>query len=229
MKCPHCTEELGLDNRCINPACSYFNKIVDSSYTENKFNNNDFNIYSGSNYSYMSENDYVSDEELITFIGKRNTYYYNKYISKAKNENIFISWNWPSFFLGMYWLLYRKLYLVAAVLIIFTISLSNQFEDGIPWLIFFGIRILLAMFANNIYLKNSIRKISKLKNKFMPMNSFEFQSMLQRKGGVSFAAPIILLVLYIIVIIIALIAFIFFTTQLGPVDHYVPNLPTYEF
>ena len=31
MNCPHCQEALGLNNICINPACSYFGTIIKSS------------------------------------------------------------------------------------------------------------------------------------------------------------------------------------------------------
>ena len=69
-------------------------------------------------------NDPVSEEELRTFIAKRADYYlykFKKFLNRGTNS-FAVTWNWPAFFLGFIWMLYRKMYLwtLIAFLIAFT-------------------------------------------------------------------------------------------------------------
>ena len=81
--------------------------IKDINKSTNKTNDNNYNI---------------SREEFAAFIGSHNIDYYLDYIHKMKNNNNFLSWNWSCFFLSSYWLLYRKLYALATILIVFNIG-----------------------------------------------------------------------------------------------------------
>ena len=255
MKCPHCQEELGLNDICINPSCSYFGAIINSSEksdlndTENNLNNNldNKNNYNNESNSYISNNtntkfnntnlnskfnntnanfnnthtnranynidneninktnntsfntsDNISKEEFAAFIGSNNTNYYLDYTDKMNKNTNFISWNWACFFLGTYWLLYRKLYAAAAIFFVVTIG-TSLLIPGVSSLL---LRILLAMFANAIYLNYSARTIKSVKTVIANLSATQYINRLHKKGGVNLAAPFILVGIYILIIVI---------------------------
>lgn len=264
MKCPHCQEELGLNDICINPACSYFGIIINSSgksdlndtennldnknsytnesnsYTSNtittttnpKFNNtnlnssfnnthtnrNNYNIDNESINNTNSTSDNISKEEFAAFISSHNTNYYLDYTDKIKTNNKFLSWNWACFFLGPYWLLYRKLYAFAAILLVVNISSSLL----IPGAFSFIIRIVLSMFANAIYLNHAIREISTVKTIIGDSSTTQYINTLHKKGGVNLVAPLILISVYILVIVIIFAVFLF-STGIAPHNFSSPS------
>jgi len=268
MKCPHCQEELGFNDICINPACSYFGTKIEfsekshlnstennldnknsyntepNSYASNnnnnnnnnnKFNNNPkFNNNTNENYNsinnpdniqslnkdnYTSNN--ISKEEFAAFIGSNNTNYYLDYTDKMKNNNKFLSWNWPCFFLGPYWLLYRKLYALAAILLAVNVSLSLLIPGAFSLLI----RIVLSMFANAIYLNHSERKIKTVKTIIANLSAAQYINRLNKKGGVNLAAPFILIAIYILIFIII---FAVYLSRTGIVPHNFSS-PSYSY
>lgn len=239
MKCPHCQEELGLNNICINPVCSYFSSTIESS--ENSHLNADENTanteikssdslnlnknINNSNNDYLNEetinrindkshniydHNNISIDELAAFIGSNNTNHYLKYIDKMHRNSKFISWNWPSFFLGPYWLLYRKVYDLAFILTALTITFSLVFDSGMPGILLLIVRITLALFANAIYLNVCKRKIKTVKAGIKNLSTTQYIEKLHKKGGVTLVAPLILAGIYIVVVIISIIAFMLF-------------------
>ena len=53
-------------------------------------------------------------------VGPRGQDFYMPYFQRAHQRGYAaISWNWPVFFVGFFWFLYRKLYLWAALVFIF--------------------------------------------------------------------------------------------------------------
>ena len=260
MKCPHCQEELGLNDICINPSCSYFGAIINSSeksdlndlnnnlnynsdnnldnknnynnesnsYTSSntntnaniKFNNNNNNFnpkfnntspnfnnthtnidnesINKTNNASFSNSNTISKEEFAAFIGSNNTNYYLDYTDKMNKNTNFISWNWACFFLGTYWLLYRKLYAAAAIFFVVTIG-TSLLIPGVSSLL---LRILLAMFANAIYLNYSARTIKSVKTVIANLSATQYINRLHKKGGVNLAAPFILVGIYILIIVI---------------------------
>lgn len=255
MKCPHCQEELGLNNICINPACSYFSTTIQSSENSNlsnkKININNTEINLGNNlnneninslnaYNYKSDtnspnsynngdytnngtinkitdnshniydNNNISIEELAAFIGSNNTNYYLKYVNKMHSNSKFTSWNWPCFFLGSYWLLYRKVYSLGVILIALNFMSSLIFDSGIPAILALTIRIILTLFANTIYLNTCKHKIKTIKANIKNLSTTQYINKLREKGGVTWVAPLVLVGIYMIVVIISIITFILF-------------------
>jgi hypothetical protein len=237
VKCPHCEEELGLNNICINPVCSYFGTEIKFS-TDSDRNNikNDTQNYSNikttasnsfeythrysdknsqtynnidkqSTDNYFKGNNCISKEELTTFIGN-NANYYLKYIGKIRTNNKFSSWNWPCFFLNSYWLLYRKLYLPAAILIGINFASSKILGHKTYLFFILMLRIIVTIFANSIYLNHCKQKITKIKASMSSLSEIQYSQYLRKlrkKGGVSLAAPIFLLIVSILVTIIYII------------------------
>lgn len=248
MKCPHCQEDLGLNNICINPMCSYFSTTIDSPENSNLNNNKsinnaeinldnnlnnkntnnsnpyNFNNYTNSNNSYDNSDTYlnnqtvnkttdnphniydhnkISIEELAAFIGSNNTNYYLKYVNKMHSNSKFTSWNWPCFFLGPYWLLYRKVYALAFILIALTFTSSLIFDSAIPTILSLIIRITLTLFANAIYLNTCKRKIKTIKINIKNLSTTQYINKLHQKGGVTLAVPLITAAIYAIIMIIS--------------------------
>lgn len=270
MKCPHCQEELGLNNICINPVCSYFSRTIESSEnshltntkninnTEINLGNNlnnknisnsnshNFNTNANSNNSYnhdgylnketsntindKSHNIYdhnnISIEELAAFIGSNNTNYYLKYINKMHSNSKFISWNLPCFFLGSYWLLYRKVYSLGFILLTLNLIFSLIFDSGTTVIIALIIRIKLTLFANSIYLNVCKYKIKTVKADIKSLSTTQYINRLHKKGGVTLAVPLITAVIYAIIMIIS--AAIIFISSLSdnPADF---SSPYYQY
>lgn len=136
----------------------------------------------------------ISDLELIHFIGNKNTeYYFEKFKANETKKN-FASWNWASFFLGTYWLLYRKLYkwFIGVLLVkLFGTLLISTFSSTLATIFDLAIMILLGVYGNCIYVYSSKKKISSLKSFFTKFgNSTEA---IKENGGTNLVAPLVLL------------------------------------
>jgi Tfp pilus assembly protein PilE len=101
-------------------------------------------------------------------IGPKNTDYYLDYFLKADAKGkAGASWNWPAFFVTFYWMLYRKLWVPAAVyffapaLAIVTagvlgtiLELSGDASAALIFLVAVAVvYVLPAMYANRLYYK----------------------------------------------------------------------------
>ncbi len=103
---------------------------------------------------------------------------------EIQNEN---TWNWPAFFFGEYWMLFRKMYLysfltgivdllITAFLLSALISLKSNPESfsAIHWItliVHILIKIMLGMYGNRLYyrvVKNRIHKGYHLLRKYRP-------------------------------------------------------------
>jgi hypothetical protein len=97
----------------------------------------------------------VTEEEFSSFIGKNA----ENYIRKFRKFNVdgvdkfALTWNWPAFFFGFWWLLYRKLYVWALISFLLLI---------IPYWFFLSSFVYGAI-ANYIYYKHVKKKITQKK------------------------------------------------------------------
>lgn len=64
------------------------------------------------------------------------------------------TWHWPAFFVGFWWLLYRKMYLWALVCLV---MLAIPYSNVAAW-------IALAIGANYLYYRHAKNKIRAVKN-----------------------------------------------------------------
>lgn len=263
MKCQHCEEELGLNNTCINPTCSYFGTTIKSSENTNDIekdsdksngynstsnadnsnispnfnngydnrinydNNQSIDIYTNIYSNQYNDDNNISTQEFVAFIGNHKTNYYIDLIPKMEHNNKFLSWNWSCFLLAPYWLLYRKLYALAAVLIVLGTGSSILFHSKISIILMLIIRIILSIFANAIYINNSKRKIRNIKMNINNLSTTQYINRLHKKGGVNSIAPIILLVLYMIITMFFIVSIFLFTSVPHPYDNF--SAPSYYF
>jgi len=125
----------------------------------------------------------ITETDFINFIGKNS----HKYVPKFTWFNIkgvdkfSITWHWPAFFVGAWWMLYRKRYLWALVAFLL---------NFIPFINLLA-RIAWGMTGNYIYYKHSKRKILKVKASQPPSISISLREIGGVNGWVPIVAPIL--------------------------------------
>lgn len=156
------------------------------------------NNIAGNTASYTtnkSDNRNISDGDYIAFIGNNA----DKYIATFKKFNIAgvesftPTWHWPAFFVSLWWMLYRKMYLWA--LAAFVISC-------IPYLGFIGM-IVWGITGNYLYYKHVSSKIRALRD-INPQG--DLSTTLSQIGGVNkwvVAVAIVLTIIGIVVVIMS--------------------------
>ncbi len=178
---------------------------------------NDDDQGSESIYRTPTSNTSISsgDDLMATFVGPKNAHYYEQVFAKFERGGGSLSWNWPSFFVTWFWLLYRKMYmwwllywfglpitmvLVSAVVAAFASpELGALFYYGGYVLVAF---ILLPMYANKLYYNHAKRKVAKMAATTL---SEEQQALeLARTGGTSGA--IMIVVPFVLIALIGILA-----------------------
>jgi Tfp pilus assembly major pilin PilA len=152
-----------------------------------------------------------SADEFRSFIGKNAGYYITKFkkFESDRSDKIQVTWNWPAFFFGFWWFIYRRLYLSALFVfainlmpfctrLIFDISTSNILG------IVFGLLLMIiwGASANYIYYKRAKKKIAEIENLY-PI-TITRHAELARTGGVNRIAIVLPLTIAIIGIIAAI-------------------------
>ena len=224
MKCPHCQEELGINNICINPTCSYFGaEITDSEIsninnnatnTTNKnhnISNNKLNTTNSSNNTYNQNNttikksnigpniNDISNEEFLAFFGDKNSEFYLRQVNTYRLNTKFTNWNWSSFFLTFYWLLYRKLYGIAFGYL--AIDIITSFLGPASLIL----RIVLGFYGNNIYLKAAEKKIRGIRQLNNNISGEEYLMKIREQGGTNIIAPLAFIFVFIVIILIIIV------------------------
>ncbi len=131
-------------------------------------------------------------DEFMQALIQNNIYYYDQKFSMMNMSGKSIAWNWASFFLSAYWMVYRKMYLNTLYLVL--ISWAITFICFIPvvgWfiggLMAIALWVCMGMYGNAIY-KNHIEK------KYDECSALEYDHRKQEcvgKGGTSAGAVVI--------------------------------------
>ncbi len=220
MFCEKCGHEIGIDMKCNNPLCEsnredFSLKEPEGSESLDKpsFSSDDFNkgqnanSYHQNTYRSTINNDVITSDEFIAFVGVKNTEYYLEKWERYQDNEKFSSWNWAAFFLEIYWLLYRKMYTVAGI--VFAINFASYFILGpIAPTISLVLRIGIGVYANQIYIKDSLTKITNIKKFSRNLNSDALYLRLNTNGGTNLVAPLILFGITAFLIIISILIFI---------------------
>lgn len=142
-----------------------------------------------------------SEEDYIAFIGQNADRYIQKFRSFRVGgiDNFAFTWHWPAFFLGFWWMLYRKLYLWA--LVSFVVAL-------IPYVGFLGM-VLWGLTGNYIYYRHVTDKIRALRQ-IQP--HADLKMTLSQIGGVNRWVAVVAVLLVLLVLMMAL-ALSLFTSQ----------------
>lgn len=158
---------------------------------------------------HISNNENYTQEELSLFLEKNQSYYLEKFnlIEKTGDKK---AWNWCSFLIGGYWMLYRKMYVQAIIYII-----ANLILGCIPfigWALSLALCVGLGIFGNSIYLDHIKKTFSEIGFADSNMRS----TLINKKGGTNLVLPILLAVIPVIIGIIASI----FIGVMGSMSYY---------
>jgi hypothetical protein len=171
------------------------------------------------------------DEDLVAFIGNNSDTYLRKFRKFNMNgtDNFGVTWHWPAFFLGFWWMLYRKLYLWALLAFVLALIPGVSFIAWITWgmtanyialLAFvlalipgvsFIVWITWGMTANYIYYKYAKKKIAELRTSYPSSN---ITSTLVHIGGVNRWVAV-LGVIFVFVAVAGIIAAILIPALVG--------------
>lgn len=137
---------------------------------------------------HISNNESYTQDELSLFLEKNQSYYLEKFnlIEKTGDKK---AWNWCSFLIGGYWMLYRKMYVQAIIYII-----ANLILGCIPfigWILTVILWVCAGIFANSLYLDH-------IKNTFIQIacaDSNMRSILINKKGGTNLVLPIVLAII----------------------------------
>jgi hypothetical protein len=112
---------------------------------------------------------FISDPDLPTFIGPNAAYYQERWRRGfAKKQTLarmsmMASWNWAAFFLSIPWMLWRRMYGMAAVL--FIAVLVVQVMEIVSGTSYSGLMVAFAfltgLYANGWYFQHAVAKLHK--------------------------------------------------------------------
>lgn len=203
MQCTNCGQENSRDTQF----CSNCEQRLDNAHAQTPPPLTPVNIAKAAqNVPHVSPSDSENADTLLAaFIGEKyDSYYREKWfknhvptLDKDITKMNIQSFNVAGFFLGMFWLCYRKMY-IAAALIMFAITVIDllmmyvlgmeryntlgQSTFVIVWIVMTGI------LGNYLYFDHSVRQIQKTTSITSDPNSIREQ--LAKKGGTSWAGAI---------------------------------------
>jgi hypothetical protein len=171
------------------------------------------------NTSPINQESSVTEESMIiedsegklteAYVGSNYSFYKSKW-DAMEQKGTSISWNFAAFFLGVFWLGYRKMY--KTLLVIFFIFLAvdflainvfnyqystDQFYDPLDLdsIIGYVTSIFLAMYGNKMYQKHVERKVSDIKINTAKKEQAEM--LVKQKGGRSWLGVLLAITLFV--------------------------------
>lgn len=129
--------------------------------------------------------------EFTLFIQKNQRFYLEKF-SKIEETGKSISWNWAAFFMGIHWMIYRKMYLKAAAF--FLLSYVASSTPYIGFILNLGVLIGIAVYANALYLDHVSNNVEKAKILFPD----ELDSVAKKIGGTNLTLTVCIFIIQIL-------------------------------
>jgi hypothetical protein len=154
------------------------------------------------------------NKELYARYFQKNSDYYIEQI-ESYNESKKYSFNISAFFLGIFWMTYRKMYLQAVVVIIM-ILIESYLEDILVQLNFISINtyeiidkgamliwgIIIGSISNRLYISKTKKDIKKILDENSDPRKID--ELIQKKGGTNWNGPLTVLALLAIIIILSI-------------------------
>lgn len=148
------------------------------------------------------------DRYWCAFFGDENSYYMAELQRLRAGQSL--DFRWAAFFLGMLWMMYRKLYIIA-VCTLMLVLLESTLEQAvfvalgvgelgqslIGMLINLAISIAMAYFANRVYLWDARRQIRQVLQELPHAHDSEIVAAIARKGGTSLGAVFVFIALLV--------------------------------
>lgn len=150
-------------------------------------------------------------DQLRSFVGPRASYYLHKWTPRLQDPDASdVSLNWAAFFLGVFWMAYRKLYRTMFLFLgaIIGLSIAQQFvfvnllgQRAVPGIVNLGINVITALVCglcgNSWYLAHARRMIDNVRLQGLKDDALRFA--LARQGGTSFLSAFGMLILLALV------------------------------
>lgn len=137
-----------------------------------------------------------------------------QYVGSSFQKISMAPFSFPAFLFSGVYFMYRKMFLLGAILFLIEFAIANLLPNGIAQIAVIAFHIVLALVVNPIYIKvakgrvKGIKKAKKNKNK----NQIELNTICQNKGGTSLSKTFILTIICSIFGVI--ISFIFLSGSL---------------
>jgi hypothetical protein len=162
----------------------------------------------------VTQADTPSDDLYRAVIGEPNQEFYLSYFRRADARGYApISWHWPVFIIGLFWLLYRKQYRFAAIVfgLPYLVAMIAALLDSVlpgsgrPFLVVavvgFGF-VWLPLNANGIYYRWARDEIERARAKF-PGQADKQEQHLEERGGVNGQLPYLVIIGFILMSMLA--------------------------
>ncbi len=140
----------------------------------------------------------VNRDEINLFVQNNGNFYKRKF-EKMDQTGKNMSWNWAAFFMGIYWMVYRKMYFKAGAFLL--LSFVASYTPYIGNILNLCILVGIGIYANALYkdhVENNIEKATML----FPEQKEE---LLKKLGGTNLPLTIGLGVLHFMIIVVFLI------------------------
>jgi len=116
------------------------------------------------------------------------------------------TWHWPAFLLGLIWMMYRKMYRLAAMwvgllLLVSVVETLLDVPDGLSLVITFALSITTGIFGNSWYLAHCQRLIAQART-VTGSDDARLRSELSARGGTSVVATLIAIVIAVVLSIV---------------------------
>lgn len=193
--CPNCGGSLMSQSLPMCPNCRIFGqpgeKFCRNCGTQMVFtnvsnqpipNNAGYNQYQNAGGFYGTQDDYL----LKAYTGLEPQIF---------NEKKF---SWGTFFFGIYYLLYRKMYTIALTWWGINFILILFLPNSIYNLLSFIANITVSFMFWNLYKKDASDKINKIRTENPNIQGNDLIALLNKKGGTNIALPIILFIVVVV-------------------------------
>ncbi len=121
------------------------------------------------------------------FIGQKYLKYFQKHFAEINEKKAFSGFNIAAFFLGVFWLLYRKMYLYSGIYILLMILFCFiPIPDSFARAIGVGFAVTMGWSGNGLYKYFVDQKIKKIQM----THSGNIEQQLKQQGGTDIHAPI---------------------------------------
>jgi Protein of unknown function (DUF2628) len=135
-------------------------------------------------------NDAPNDELVKIFVGEKFAYYQQKW---QLTPGQFKGFNIAAFFLGVFWLIYRKMYLYVAIFLgliflDFVIEIFYPLPELISKLLNWVIATVFGVMGNYWYKLHTTKKVKSITESFSPE---QLQSELAKQGGTDLTGVLI--------------------------------------
>lgn len=151
-----------------------------------------------------------ADHDLYAAVVGRNDGFYLPYFRRAAERGYApVSWNWATFFFGVFWFLYRRQYRWAAGLMLAALLigiLAGQvalagfpgFATVLQLALLIGIYGIYApLNANGFYYRWATARVAQAKAEFAADRERQIEA-LTRRGGPNLAAPLLVIALIVL-------------------------------